>query len=246
MRRYQEFLQGSKHNPGVAGDKYDELPIGYRRSMAMTALPGEELRILQREAEMQAAKFETLHSDDVADLYKELASLGERCTHVRKTVVSLRADRRTVHMRMIAYLHSPSLAAFSREHMIKQESAISELDTSIEGWTTKLEAAGERIHQIKQKLLEHAAAILMLEIPSIDERETFDYEPTPPLSPEDQEAAFSVERRDVESIRVYVDNGVASLLQSIEQEIEELDEQRIVRGKGELEVMVRGGLLNSP
>ena len=120
---------------------------------------------------------------------------------------------------MISFLKSPRTATFTRENMIKQEKALAELDLSINDWLTKLDQADNRRQRIRQKLLEHIAAALVLDIPSSPRAERGTSQQTPPRSPEAVDRSFSTERRDVESIRVYADSGVASLLASIEQEI---------------------------
>ncbi len=46
--------------------------------------------------------------------------------------------------------------------MLKQEEALSELDTSIDDWVSKLEQAENRRTRVRQKLLEHVAAALIM------------------------------------------------------------------------------------
>lgn len=46
--------------------------------------------------------------------------------------------------------------------MLRQEEALSELDTSIDDWVSKLEQAENRRTRVRQKLLEHVAAALMM------------------------------------------------------------------------------------
>ena len=151
--------------------------------------------------------------------------LEQRCAYLRRTYSSLKEGRRDLHARMIDYLQSPRTASFSRENMLKQELALVELDESIDEWLNKLEEAEARKMLIRKKLLEHTAATLTVK-PLIVKR---------PLSPSPEEhpdcmkikpqsirysnRSFSIERRDVESIRVYADLGVASLLADIEREI---------------------------
>ena len=107
--------------------------------------------------------------------------------------------------------------------MLKQELALTELDASIEEWRTKLERAEERRSQIQIKMLEHIAAAVTLKVPGSPNRYAMQEEQTPPRSPEKVDRSFSTERRDVESIRVYADSGVAALLASIEQEIDMME-----------------------
>ena len=49
--------------------------------------------------------------------------------------------------------------------------------------------------------------------------QVFDEAQTPPRSPTKVDRSFSNERRLVESIKVYADSGVASLLASIEKDL---------------------------
>jgi hypothetical protein len=47
--------------------------------------------------------------------------------------------------------------------MLKQEEALSELDSSIDDWVSKLEVAENRRTRVRQKLLEHVAAALIMQ-----------------------------------------------------------------------------------
>lgn len=62
----------------------------------------------------------------------------------------------------MTHLQSPRLAHFSREATLKQEQTLSELDGSIDNWVLKLDRAENRRARIRQKLLEHVAAAMML------------------------------------------------------------------------------------
>lgn len=120
---------------------------------------------------------------------------------------------------MISYLKSPHMTNFSRESILKQEEALAEIDESIDDWIRKSEQAENRRTRVRQKLLEHVAAALTLRpngtAPSLDIRQ----EQTPPESPEQGEVFCPNERRDVQSIKIYADAGVAALLAEIEHEI---------------------------
>ena len=118
---------------------------------------------------------------------------------------------------MVSVLKSPRTATFSRDHLIRQEEALLDLDISINEWLVKLSAVESGRQKAQQKLLEHTAAVIyMTGLPNACD-ETSMNQQTPPRSP--QKLNFGTERREVESIRVYADSGVASLLASIEQEI---------------------------
>lgn len=125
---------------------------------------------------------------------------------------------------MISYLKSPRMAKFSCESMLKQEEALAELDLSIEDWVSKLEHAENRRTRIQQKLLEHVAATLTVNITGITQSPRRDGVQTPPMSPENSDDDYHTKRRDVQSIKVYADSGVAALLSAIEKEIGLLDD----------------------
>ncbi len=67
-----------------------------------------------------------------------------------------------MHERMCSYLRSPRTAKFSQDSMLKQEEALKELDTSIDDWVSKLEQAENRRMRVRQKLLEHVAAAVIM------------------------------------------------------------------------------------
>lgn len=94
---------------------------------------------------------------------KELYSLDERCEYLRQTLRNLSSGRRNLQDRICMYLHSPRLAQFSHESLLKQEEALSELNMSIDDWISRRERAENRRTRIRQKLLEHIAATLMLD-----------------------------------------------------------------------------------
>ena len=67
----------------------------------------------------------------------------------------------------------------------------------------------------------------MLNIPGISHIQVSGDIQTPPRSPTKVDRSLSVERRDVESIRVYADSGVTLLLASIERELGKMEEQGV-------------------
>lgn len=124
---------------------------------------------------------------------------------------------------MILYLKRPQLTTkFSRESILKQEEALSELDVSIDEWASKLEVAQDRRNQMQQKLLQHYAAASNLPTSqTAQSTRTIEMTLTPPTSPENSsEDVYSRQRQDVQSIKIYADSGVAALLSAIEQEID--------------------------
>ena len=200
-----------------------DLPSGFKAIDATSKVPEAEAKALKSQADWHVKRFEVLQAKDVSMLSQELELLDERCEYLQSTHKSLRQGRRNLHTRMITYLKSPRMANFSRESMLKQEEALTELDISIDDWVAKLEAAEERRTIIRQKLLEHVAAALTLQSSAVP-RPTFFDEATPPVSPEKEDDYLSSARKDVQSIRIYADEGVAALLAEIEKEIDYISE----------------------
>ena len=128
---------------------------------------------------------------------------------------------------MIAYLKSPMIES-SFDSILKQEEALSDLDNSIDNWMAKLDMAENRRTRVRQKLLEHVAAALMVNLNGSSQRQ--EDESTPPLSPARSsvssraESCFSsIDRtQSTKTIKIYADTGVYSLLANIEREIEEM------------------------
>lgn len=122
---------------------------------------------------------------------------------------------------MISYLKRGETVIFSRESLLKQEEALAELDISIDEFILKLEQAENRRLRLRQKLLEHVAGALVLNPPSL--RDTA--ETTPPRSPVKLESPSRMDRKDVQSIKIYADGHVLSLFSDIEQAIGKMCEQ---------------------
>ena len=152
-------------------------------------------------------------------LSQELELLNERCSYLRSSHRSLCKGRKNLHTQMITYLESPRMAKFSRHSILKQKEAFAKLNVSIDDWICKLEAAEERRTRIRQKLLEHIAAAVTLQTGGQSTRNEIPH-PTLPVSPENEDDFISTERRDVQSIKIYADEGVAALLAKIEKEID--------------------------
>jgi hypothetical protein len=124
---------------------------------------------------------------------------------------------------MISYLKSESLI-FSRDRLLKQQEALVELDRSIDDWTDKLERAENRRLRLRQKLLEHVAAAMALNMAHQSAQQLT--HPTPPRSPVDVESPkpLRVDRKEVESIKIYADNQVLNLFNDIEQAVTKMCE----------------------
>jgi hypothetical protein len=120
---------------------------------------------------------------------------------------------------MISYLKRTETVIFSRESLLKQEEALSELDASIDDFLAKIEQAENRRLRVRQKLLEHVAAALIM-------NPTFARSPTmcdadattPPRSPTKSDLSPGGLER-VESIKIYADGRVLNLFSDIEQAI---------------------------
>ncbi|KAL8695138.1 MAG: hypothetical protein Q9218_000306 [Villophora microphyllina] len=109
---------------------------------------------------------------------------------------------------------------FSRDSILKQEEALADIDDSIDDWIRKSEQAENRRTRVRQKLLEHVAAALTLKPSGAGRPLNILDEQTPPESPEHQEELLGNRRRDVQSIKIYADAGVAALVAEIDEEIE--------------------------
>lgn len=123
---------------------------------------------------------------------------------------------------MISYLRRGETVIFSRESLLKQEEALAELDVSIDEFILKLEQAENRRLRLRQKLLEHVAAAIVLNPNS----RTNPAESTPPRSPVKMDSPTRTERRETtESIKIYADGHVLNLFSDIEKAIGKMCEQ---------------------
>ncbi|KAL8965762.1 MAG: hypothetical protein Q9183_003697 [Haloplaca sp. 2 TL-2023] len=111
------------------------------------------------------------------------------------------------------------MANFSRESILKQEEALADIDDSIDDWIRKSEQAENRRTRVRQKLLEHVAAALTLRPDGMAGSRHLTETQTPPESPEHDNDFLNKQRRDVQSIKIYADAGVAALLAEIDEEI---------------------------
>ncbi|KAL8639345.1 MAG: hypothetical protein Q9228_003610 [Teloschistes exilis] len=207
-------------SPSASKRKLD-LPVGFRAAEAPRQVAEVELRNLRQQADEQVTTFEVLQAKDVALLSKqELRQLDDRCEYLQKTYQSLRQGRKSLHTRMISYLRSPHMANFSRESILKQEEALADIDDAIDDWIRKSEQAENRRTRVRQKLLEHVAAALTLRPSNGGRPLNILDEQTPPESPEHHEELLADHRRNVQSIKIYADAGVAALVAEIDEEIE--------------------------
>lgn len=123
---------------------------------------------------------------------------------------------------MISYLKRGETVIFSRESLLKQEEALAELDNSIDEFIAKLEQSENRRLRLRQKLLEHVAAALVLS-PTMRNNAA---ESTPPRSPVKAEnSPLRADRKETESIKIYADGHVLNLFSDIEKAIGQMCEQ---------------------
>ncbi|KLJ10381.1 hypothetical protein EMPG_14237 [Blastomyces silverae] len=195
------------------------LPAGIPAHTAPKLLPFDEIERLKDQAWEQAKRFEVLKFSEVRSLSRELRALDKRCDYLRETYKSLRSGRRSLHTRMISYLKSPRVSKFSREGILKQEEALSELDQSIDEWVYKLEHAENKRIRIRQKLLEHMAGAMTLWTPHYD---VLADDQISSRSPSRAETPLGVNRREVESIKIYAGAELHTLFANIEKEMEKM------------------------
>jgi hypothetical protein len=158
----------------------------------------------------------------IANTSQELRALDERCDYLRKTYKSLRAGRQKLHGRMISYLRRGETVIFSRESLLKQEEALAELDISIDEFILKLEQAENRRLRLRQKLLEHVAAAIVLNPNARSDTAAT----TPPRSPVKLDSTPPrADRTETESIKIYADGHVLNLFSDIEKAIGKMCEQ---------------------
>ncbi|TPX21674.1 hypothetical protein DIZ76_015636 [Coccidioides immitis] len=207
----------TKQLPGIP---IPNVPLGIPVYKALRVLPRTEIEALQKQAHNQAQKFEVLNRCDVKSLSRELRALQKRCDYLRETYNSLRAGRHSLHQRMILYLKSPRVSKFSREGILKQEEALFELDRSIDEWYSKLENAEQRRALVRQKLLEHLAATLVLREshpePAGTEKKTH------VDNSHNTHNQHKTARKDVESIKIYADAEIQALFANIEKDMERM------------------------
>jgi hypothetical protein len=239
IRKERSRTCSESNNPETLAQDNWKLPQGMRISEAMRRMSDIDQKDLHKQAYDQAGKFEVMNKRNVATMSRvsspcpcatkahiltcrqELRALDERCDYLRKTYKSLRAGRQKLHARMISYLRRGETAIFSRESLLKQEEALAELDNSIDEFISKLELAENRRLRLRQKLLEHVAAALVLN-PTVrgDIAET-----TPPRSPIKFESIEAqLDTHDTESIKIYADGQVLNLFSDIEKAIGQLEQ----------------------
>ncbi|KAF2257970.1 hypothetical protein CC78DRAFT_159147 [Lojkania enalia] len=221
-KRQRSRTCSEANNPDTSVQDSWRLPQGLKVREASAQMNKSDKELLHKQASDQAQKFEVLNKRDVASMSRELRALDERCDYLRKTYKSLRAGRQKLHGRMISYLKRGETVIFSRESLLKQEEALAELDVSIDEFILKLEQAENRRLRLRQKLLEHVAAALVLQ-PTAPQSNMA--ESTPPRSPVKAESPARIERKDVESIKIYADGHVLNLFSDIEQAIGKMCEQ---------------------
>lgn len=157
--------------------------------------------------------------------------MDENCDQLQHTISGLKEARKATFLSLKLYLDSPSDATGMRDYVTKQTKTLNNLDTQIDEWQEKLDIVSDRKLTIQSKVWEHMAAILAAVSATGELGRTEEH--TPPRSPERgiqedniMDDAASATRGDVESITIYADSGVASLLRSIEEELDVIDQSR--------------------
>ncbi|KAF7954612.1 hypothetical protein EAE96_005731 [Botrytis aclada] len=239
---------------------FEHLPQGVKAAQASSKLTQTEMETLRCQAIGQACRFEVLNSKDVDALSRELRALDERCLYLRKTHRSLRAGRRNLHDRICTYLRSPRTAKFSHDAILKQEEALSELDSSIDDWVSKLDQAENRRTRVRQKLLEHVAAAVFMPVTTLsvkkdnnsvntitpprspikgispvrESHRTVDVmSPQPQLSEAELKEKKESRRKAVESICIYADSDIFALLADVEDEINRMGDPTLFSSSDE-------------
>ena len=164
--------------------------------------------------------------------------MDENCDQLQHTISGLKEARKATFLSLKLYLDSPSDATGMRDYLAKQTKTLNSLDAQIDEWQEKLDIVSDRKLTIQSKVWEHMAAILAAVSATGEVSRTEEH--TPPRSPERgnrfakvpihediiMDDAASATRGDVESITIYADSGVASLLRSIEEELDVIDQSR--------------------
>ncbi|KAI7968769.1 hypothetical protein EIK77_000844, partial [Talaromyces pinophilus] len=187
--------------------KFSQLPVGFTLPDAKSQFNSSDVEKLRNQAKTQAEKFKVLQ-------YHEVKSLSK-----------------------VTHLRSSRSASNSRENILGQEEALIQLDKSIDEWITKLEQVDNRRTRVRQMLLEHIAASLILS--ATYDNQGAKQEDAPAIQNEvDVEVdALDIEFNDVasvarESIKIYADYGVygdgdmADLLADIERQMETMNDSR--------------------
>ncbi|EED22413.1 conserved hypothetical protein [Talaromyces stipitatus ATCC 10500] len=237
-RRSLRVHRTSKH---VEKTNFAQLPVGFNLPDAKSQFTSSDVEKLREQAKTQAEKFKVLQYHEVKALSKELRSLDIRVDYLRNTSKALRAGRNHLHERVIAHLRSSRSANNSRENILGQEEALAQLDKSIDEWITKLEQVDNRRARVRQMLLEHIAASLVLSATYDTQGETRKQLDSPIIKDECEVEvamdALDIELDDVasvtrESIKIYADYGVygdgdmATLLADIERQMETMKDSR--------------------
>ncbi|OJJ47181.1 hypothetical protein ASPZODRAFT_132141 [Penicilliopsis zonata CBS 506.65] len=202
------------------------LPAGYVPSHAAAVMAPTEMDTIYEQAKKQARTFQVLKCSDVSELSRELQLMEERCDYLRTTYEHLREGRQHLHGRMIGLLKSPRLSA-TKDTLLKQEQALLDLNSAIDDWLVKLEAAENRRSRIQQKLLEHFAAALLSQAMTTEPSPAV--QGTPPSSPpgEMKSGKNTIDDR-IASITVFADSKIygnsraSELMADIEEAMDQM------------------------
>ncbi|OKL61542.1 hypothetical protein UA08_03179 [Talaromyces atroroseus] len=225
-KRRRNFVEEQTSNQVAVMEKVTlaQLPVGFNVTDAKSQLNSSDVEKLQKQAKTQAEKFRVFQYHEVKALSKELRELDAHCDYIRSTSRALRAGRNNFHRQVIARLRSSQSATDSRENILGEEEAIAQLDKSIDEWVAKLEQVDNRRTRVRQMLLEHIAASLVLSAAPLDIKQ-------PAINNEVDAGCTDIAR---ESIRIYADYGVygdadmTGLLADIEHQIETMNGHQVM------------------
>ncbi|KAE8360253.1 hypothetical protein BDV27DRAFT_161825 [Aspergillus caelatus] len=144
------------------------LHLGVISANAHLTLPAPELNELRNHAKRQAEQLKVLSKHEVATLSQELVTMEEYCKYLQDRCISLKSDRRILQEQKIRDLTSATwIGPKWKGRMLEREQELRDIDISIDKWTGILEHAVKNRVSIRHRLLEHIAAILAVESPTV-------------------------------------------------------------------------------
>ncbi|KOC13361.1 hypothetical protein AFLA70_611g000391 [Aspergillus flavus AF70] len=179
------------------------LHLGVISANAHLTLPAPELKELQTHAKRQAEQLKVLSKHEVATLSQELVTMEEYCKYLQDRCTSLKSDRRILQEQKIRDLTSATwIGPKWKGRMLEREQELMDIDLSIDRWTGMLEHAVENRVTIRHRLLEHIAAILAVESPTVLPSQYLQFNTnTIPGSAE-------MSQQRIQSIPIFADSGI--------------------------------------
>ncbi|KAK2594411.1 hypothetical protein QQS21_007865 [Conoideocrella luteorostrata] len=142
--------------------EYGILPKGWTPSKAARRFPDNDVNFLRKQALGQAETFEVLPVSDVRALSKELRELDGNAELQREKLMSLRFRRLQLHSQILRKLRLRKKVKYGYEALLRHEEVLARVDLRIDSWLTCQERTENRRIRIRQKLLEHLAAAILL------------------------------------------------------------------------------------